>query len=126
MRRIVAVVLIVAAGCQSGSHRSAPTTTTARARAARLCRDTVPDPAKLVGSGATTVGDIRNTPIGTVGPTQYQQYPNLSPEHFAAWCWTRNADTFKVYKVAPGEKADLVVTETGMDPPADYGAPAVP
>lgn len=134
MRRVVVLVLLVAAGCTGGGKHSQvspeegpqPTVLTAREHAERLCRATVPDPGSLVGSYATTVGIIRNTPIATIGPTQFHQFPNLSRHHFAAWCWTRHGDTYNIYKAAPGEKADHVASETGIAGPPAGGAPQVP
>ena len=135
MRRALVVVVLVVAGC-TGGHRKVsnlehpPTTTTVvptlAARAEKLCRAMVPDPTRLVSSAPTTVGAIRSTPIGTIGPTQFHQFPTLSREHFAAWCWTRNGDTFTVYKAATGEKVDAVASMTGIDPSSAHGAPAVP
>jgi hypothetical protein len=79
-----------------------------------------------VSSDPTTVGVIRSTPIGTIGPTQYHQFPTLGREHFAAWCWTRDGDTFTIYKAATGEKADAIASETGIDPSSAHGAPQLP
>lgn len=127
---VLVVVVLVAAGC-TGGHKDVvpppPTTTlTAKEHAEHLCRATVPDPGSLVGSYATTVGIIRSTPIATIGPTQFHQFPNLSRHHFAAWCWTRHGDTYNIYKAAPGEKADHVASETGIEGPPEGGAPQIP
>jgi hypothetical protein len=131
MRRTLVLVVLAAAGCTSG-HRDAvpPTTTTvaltATARAEKLCRAKLPESATLFSSAATTVGAIRSTTIATQGPTQFHQFPTLGREHFAAWCWTRDGDTFTVYKAAAGEKIDAVARETGIDPSSAHGAPQVP
>lgn len=126
MRRALVVILLVAAGCTGGHRKVTTIAPTSAARAEKLCRAMVPDPARLVSSAPTTVGAIRSTPIGTIGPTQFHQFPTLNREHFAAWCWTRTGDTFTVYKAATGEKVDAVASMTGIDPSSAHGAPQVP
>jgi hypothetical protein len=87
----------------------------------------VPNPAKLVSSFPTTVGDIRNVTIGSAAPSTTQAFASQQAEDFGAWCWTRpSGNNFDVYKVTPGLKAVLAVHLRDFNPRDAHGAPAIP
>jgi hypothetical protein len=131
VRRIVTLVVIVAAGCTGGTHRSAPTTpppsvTTPVERAASLCRHAVANPKELVSNDPTTVQQFRTTTIATVGPSQTHRFPTLRASTFGAWCWTRHGDSYSVYEVADGHSMQVVGGMNGVAPADAHGAPMVP
>jgi hypothetical protein len=128
---MVALAVIVAAGCTGGAHRSAPTTpptfvTTPVERAASLCRHAVVNPKELVSNDPTSVRQFRATTIGTIGPSQTHRFPTLRASAFGAWCWTRHGDIYSVYEVADGHSMQVVGGMNGIAPANAHGAPAVP
>jgi hypothetical protein len=125
---MLVLTAIVVAGCSSGAHRSTTTTTaTTPTRAEKLCRATVPHPDQLVSSDPTTVGAIRGVTIATIGPSQTHSFPTLTGSDFGAWCWTRDAGTYTIYKAA-GSTAIAVAGEQVKDVAASraHGAPSIP
>ena len=100
---------------------------TLQARADRLCRRAVPEPAKLVSSYPTTVGDIRNITIGSTAPSRTPAFPSRPAGEFGAWCWIRlSPHDFNVYKVTSGVNAVLAAHLPNFNPRNAHGAPAIP
>lgn len=128
VRRVLVLVVVVAAGCSGGSHRSAPPTpgsTTKASHAAQICEKAVPT--RVVSSDATIVVDFRRTTIGTMGPTQRHRFPGLADGDFAAWCWTGSKTTYSVYEVAAeGQSAQKVGTFEGWSEAQAHGRPSIP
>ena len=127
----VAFLVLVAAGCSGGSKHLIPpgptTVLSAKVRAEKLCRDTVPDPEHLVSSEPTTIGAIRGVTVGTVGPAQTRSFAPLKNSDFGAWCWTLSGGTYIVYKAA-GPAAIGIAAQPAHDLPASeaHGPPKIP
>jgi hypothetical protein len=131
MRRILVVVVVVAAGCSGGSKHSAPTVpdtfvATPRQAAAGLCRSVIPKSARLAASDPATVKDFRETTIGTIGPAQTHRFPNLAPNASGAWCWTGTPGAYNVYEVAATGAQMLVASGMVGEPTDNAGRPSVP
>lgn len=134
-QRFVVGIVIVAAACTGGSHRSAPPpiriapVLSPAARAKDLCRTTVRHPSQLVSSDPTTIGAIRRgIAIGKIGPPQTHLFPIWHDSDFGAWCWTRNADRYEIYVAGPNGGAIRVGGQQVNYVPASraYGAPMIP
>jgi hypothetical protein len=135
MRRVLVLVVLLAAGCTGGSKHSALPTTAGPpnpvtpskslpVRAAAECRAALKEPDTFVNALPTTVGAIHGITGGTV-PTAHpwsRLFAGKPERAFAAWCWRRVPTGYRSYVVGPGAPIFL---DMGTDFPPAPGPLAV-